>query len=64
MKKPKELDENLLSDLFHAATPERKVRKPAIESKETDIEEDEYFRKLQEKKRARYEALKKKAEEY
>jgi hypothetical protein len=58
MKKPKELDENPISDLFHALSPERKLR----ETKEDESAEmDDESKELEDKKRARYEAIKKKA---
>lgn len=54
--KKKELESNLLNDLFYAAMPDRKFRK-----EEGEIELDEDSKKLEDKKRARYEALREKA---
>jgi hypothetical protein len=56
----KKLDENPISDLFHALTPERKERFDQEEEPKLDDESQ----KLEDKKRARYEALKAKAKEY
>jgi flagellar motility protein MotE (MotC chaperone) len=54
-KKPKDpTDTNIADDIFHKLIPERKDRSPA--SKED--EDEEYYKRLEAKKRARYEALK------
>jgi hypothetical protein len=58
--KKKELESNMFNDLFHAAMPERKQRFEEDEEPELDEESQ----RLEDKKRARYEALKAKAKEY
>ena len=62
MKNKKEIENsNLLNDLFHGFidnAPKRKEREPASEESE-EIEDDAYLKSLEDKKRARYEALKK-----
>jgi hypothetical protein len=60
--KKKELESNILNDLFYAAMPERKIRPSKQEPQESE-EESEYLDDVREKKRARYEALKRKARE-
>jgi hypothetical protein len=60
--KKKELESNLLNDIFYAAMPERKIRPSKQEPQESE-EDSEYLDDLREKKRARYEALKLKARE-
>jgi hypothetical protein len=61
MKKKKDpTDTNIVDDLFWTLKPERKDREPACED---CAEDEEYFKKLEEKKRARREALQKKYEE-
>ena len=59
--KKKELDTNPLNDLFHALSFERKQRDKKEEPIVEEIERDPYLSEIQDKKRARYEALKKKA---
>lgn len=62
MKKDKELESNIISDLFHELIPERKQR-PSESIEDENIEDDGYMEGLRERKRARYEALKRKARE-
>ena len=59
--KKKELDTNPLNDLFHALSMERKQRDTKEEPKNEEIEDDSDLSDIEDKKRARYEALKKKA---
>ena len=59
--KKKELDSNPLNDLFHSLTMERRQRDTKEEPEIEEIEDDSYLSEIQDKKRARYEALKKKA---
>lgn len=59
--KKKELDTNPLNDLFHALSMERKQRDAKEEPVVEEIERDPYLDELRDKKRARYEALKRQA---
>ena len=59
--KKKDLDTNLLNDLFHAFDMERKQREMKEEPKTEEIEQDSELSDIRDKKRARYEALKRKA---
>lgn len=59
--KKKKLDTNPLNDLFHAFDMERKQRDTKEEPEIEAIEDDSYLSDIKDKKRARYEALKKKA---
>jgi hypothetical protein len=62
MKKKKDpTDTNIVDDLFWTLKPERKERDPS--SQEPMDEDEDYFKKLEDKKRARREALQKKYEE-
>lgn len=59
--KKKKLDTNPLNDLFHSFDMERKQRDAEEEPEIEAIEDDSELSDIQDKKRARYEALKKKA---
>lgn len=59
--KKKELDTNPLNDLFHALSMERKQRGAKEEPKNEEIEDDSDLSDIEDKKRARYEALKRQA---
>jgi hypothetical protein len=59
--KKKDLDTNPINDLFHSFAMERKQRDQKEEPVVEEIEKDPYLDELRDKKRARYEALKKKA---
>jgi hypothetical protein len=62
MKKKKDpTDTNIVDDLFWALKPERKDREPACDDCADD--DEDYFKQLEDKKRARREALQKKYEE-
>lgn len=59
--KKKDLDSNPLNDLFHSLSMERKQREVKEEPKIEEIEQDSELSDIRDKKRARYEALKRKA---
>jgi hypothetical protein len=59
--KKKELDTNPINDLFHALSMERNKRDTKEQPKVEEIENDPYLSDIEDKKRARYEALKRKA---
>lgn len=59
--KKKELDTNPLNDLFHSFAMERKQRDQKEEPEIGEIEDDSELSDIRDRKRARYEALKKKA---
>lgn len=62
MKKKKDItDTNIADDLFWAMLPERKDRTTPSESSDED---EQYLKDIEDKKRARYEALRKKASDY
>lgn len=52
-----------LTDLFEYLTPERKERKEVNRQPSSEEDSDEYMEELRRKRRARYEAIKKKYEE-
>lgn len=59
--KKKELDTNPLNELFHALSVERKQRDEKEKPEVKEIEDDPELRDIRDKKRARYEALRKQA---
>jgi hypothetical protein len=59
--KKKDLDSNPLNELFHAFDMERKQREMKEEPEIKEIEQDSELSDIRDKKRARYEALKRKA---
>jgi hypothetical protein len=61
-KKSMEEEDNIVDDTFWSLVPERKVREE--KAKDLNPDEEKYYEMIKDKKRARYEALRKKAEEY
>lgn len=65
MKKKDPTDTNIFDDLFWNLMPERKQREPSSSQQEQMSDEDEaYLKEIEDRKRARREALKKKYEDY